>query len=77
MPFSDRAAMDLKIAMGLFIASFVLSIAAMRYRKPGGKLISPVWKMKDNYQPRGVMLNVIALAGLAAGFIYYWMGTRH
>lgn len=63
----------LKAAMGLFGFAFVLSLAAFRYRKPGGKLISPIWKLRDNYERRGVVLNVVALALMVGGFVCYFI----
>lgn len=67
---------NLKIAMVVFGFGFLLSLLAMRHRKPGGKLFSPIWKMKEHYTARGVALNSVALGLLVLGFVFYVLGTR-
>jgi hypothetical protein len=65
----------MQAALALVFTSFVLSLAALRYRKPGGKLWSPIWRMKDHYEPRGVVLNAVALSLLLAGAVCYLLAA--
>ena len=64
----------LKVAIGFFVAAFVLSLISLKYKKPDGKWISPVWKMKENYEKPGIVLYGISMGLMVIGFILYFSG---
>jgi hypothetical protein len=66
---------DLELALALFAVGLILSLAALRYRKPGATLFAPVWRLAESYEPRGVRLNAVALVLLVIGAIFYVRGT--
>lgn len=64
----------LEVAIGFFIAAFVLSLISLKYKKPEGKWISPVWKMRENYETPGIVLYAIAMVLMVIGLILYLSG---
>ncbi len=64
----------MRFAFALFGLALVLSLAALRERRPGSSLLVPVWRLTRDFTPRGARMNVVALGLTVAGALLMLLG---